>query len=177
MEIEHVKILGQVPFIMRALTSKHADFLSHFDYIIEGNTIADFISTSFKQRLIDNHHTDPANKVKIKGHLPLEHIFGFCKTFKKNTKNLGFHLTLKIKDLQIIFFATIATGINVTIISLYLFVLALIPNTDTQVMFNESSRNNYTITYDSWYTERKLSNNGNEFRVNNGSAQHVNSPK
>ena len=161
---------------MRALTSKDGDLLSHFDYINEGNTIVDFNSTSFKQMLNDNH-TDPANKVKIKGRLLLEHVFGFFKTFKKVTKNLKFHLTLKTKDLKKIIFTTIATGINVTIISLYLFVPALIPNTDTRVMFNETIKNKYTITYDSWYTKRKLSAAGNELRVDIGSAQHVISPK
>ena len=44
-------------------------------------------------------------------------------------------------------------------------------------MFNESTKNNYTITYDSWYTERNLSTNGNELQVDIGSGQHVNSPK
>ena len=43
-------------------------------------------------------------------------------------------------------------------------------------MFNESIKNNHTITYDSWYTERKLSTDGNELQVDIGSAQHVNSP-
>ena len=58
-----------------------------------------------------------------------------------------------------------------------MFVPTLIPNSEAQVMFNESIRNNYTITYDSWYIERKLSTDGNELQVDNGSAQHVNSPK
>ena len=44
-------------------------------------------------------------------------------------------------------------------------------------MFNESIKNNYTTTYESWYTERKLSTDGNELQVDIGSAQHVNSPK
>ena len=36
---------------------------------------------------------------------------------------------------------------------------------------------NYTITFDSWYTERKISNDGRELQVDIGSAQHINSPK
>ena len=51
--------------------------------------------------LINNHKED--NRGKIKGQLPLEHIFGFCKSFKKVTKNLGFHLKMKTIDLQIFF--------------------------------------------------------------------------
>ena len=126
--------------------------------------------------LIDNH-TVEANKGKIKGQLLIEHVFGFCKTFEKITKNLRFHLTVKTNELQNIIFTIIATGGNVTTNSLYLFVPILIPNTETQVMFNETVKNNYTITYDSWYTERKLSTNGYELQVDIGSAQHGNSPK
>ena len=84
---------------------------------------------------------------------------------------------MKTNDLQKFFFTTKATDINVTVNSLYLFVPILMPNTETQVMFNESIRNNYTITYDSWYTEPKLSTDGNELQVDIRSAQHVNSPK
>ena len=46
--------------------------------------------------LIDNHID--ANKGKIKVYLYLEDMFGFCKSFKKVTKNLGFHLMLKTND-------------------------------------------------------------------------------
>ena len=82
-----------------------------------------------------------------------------------------------MNDLQDIIFTTIADDINVTINSLYLYVPQLIPSTTTQVMFNESIMNNYTITFDSWYTERKISNDGRELQVDIGSAQHINSPK
>ena len=124
-----------------------------------------------------DYHNAVANKRKIKGQLPPEHIFGFCKTFKKITKNLGFHQTFKMNDLQNCIFTTIATDINVTSNSLYLYVPTLIPSTATQVMFIESIMNNYTITYDSWYTERNLSTDGNELQVDIGSAQHNKSPK
>ena len=123
-----------------------------------------------------NNHTE-ANRGKIEGHIPLEHMFGFCKSFKKITKNLGFHLTCKANDIQKVLYTTIANDINVTIITLHLFVLVLIPNTETEVMFNESIKNNYKITYDSWYSERKLSTDGNELQVDFGSVQQVNSPK
>ena len=58
-----------------------------------------------------------------------------------------------------------------------MFVPVLIPNTETQVMFNEAIQNSYAITCDSWYTERKLSTDGNELQVDIGIAQHVKSPK
>ena len=81
-----------------------------------------------------------ANKSKVKAHLPIEHIVGFCNTFKKITKNLGFHLTFKTNDLQNIISTTIATDDNVTINILYLFVPVLIPNIETPVMFIESKK-------------------------------------
>ena len=46
--------------------------------------------------LIDNH-TLQSNKGKMSGHVQLEHIFGFYKTFKK-IKGLGFHPTFKTSD-------------------------------------------------------------------------------
>ena len=146
MEIEQVNFLGQVSTILRALISKDGDLLSHFD-----NEAENGINNSSLKQMLTNNHTE-ANRGKIKGHLPLEHIFGFCKTFKKITKNLGFHLTFRTNDLQDIIFTSLGNDINVTINSLYLFVPILIPNTETQVMFIESIKNNYTITYDSWYT-------------------------
>ena len=107
----------------------------------------------------------------------MERIFGFCKTSRKITKNLGFHLKFKTANLQYNILKTIATDINVTINNLYVNVPILIPNTQTQVMFNESIMNNYTITFDSWYTERKISNDGRELQLDIGSAQHINSLK
>ena len=101
---------------MRLLTSKDSDLSSCFDKNGE-NALNN--NNVLKQILINNH-TEPANKGEIKSHLSLEHIFGFCKTFKKITKNLGFHLTFKMNDLQDIVFTTIATAINVTIAYIYM---------------------------------------------------------
>ena len=61
------------------------------------------------------------SKGKIKSQLPLEHIFEFCITLEKITENLGFHLTLKLENPQDIIFTAIATDINVTINSFYLY--------------------------------------------------------
>ena len=174
MEIENIKFVGQVSTIMRALTSKDGDLLSHFDQIDE--SAAESNNTSLKHMLINNH-TEAVNRGKIKGQLLLEDIFGFCKTFKKITKNLGFHITLKTNDLQNIIFTTLANDINVTINSLYLFVPILTPNSETQVLLNESIKNNYTLTFDSWYTERKIVTDGGEFQVDIASSQSTNSPK
>ena len=152
MDLEDIKYVGQVSTIMRLLTSKDADLSSYFDKNGE-SAIDEHIF--LKKISIDNHAVE-INKGKIKGYLALEHIFGFCKTFKKITKNLGFHLRFEMNDLQDIIFSTIADDIHVTINSLNLFVPKLIPSTSTQFMFNEAIMSNYTITFHSWYTERKI---------------------
>ena len=105
--------------------------------------------------MLINNHTD-ANKGRIKRNLYLEDIFGFCKVFKKVTKNLGFHITFKTNDLQNIIYSSMANDINVTINNLYLYVPSLIPSVETQVMFNEAAQNNYKISYDEYYTERRV---------------------
>ena len=161
MEEEHAKFLGQVSTFMRSLSNRDGDLLSNFDNINGTDTNTSMNNNSLNYRLI-NSHDEPIIGEKIRGQLPLEHIFGFCKTFKNITKKLGLHSTFRTADLQNIKFTSIANDINVTINSLYLYVPVLISNTDTQLMFNESIRNNYTITYGSWYTERKVSTDGNE---------------
>jgi len=75
-DLEHNNFVGQLSTIMRDLTSKDGGLLSHFDKINESQ--AEIINTSPKHHLVNNV---AANKWKIRRHLPLEHIFGFCKTF------------------------------------------------------------------------------------------------
>ena len=96
-DIEHKNYMGQVSTIMRLLTSKDGDLLSHFEKNDESE--AEMVDTSLHHHLNNNHDVD-ANKGEIKGILPLEHIFVFCKTFEKINKQLGFHLTLKTAGLQ-----------------------------------------------------------------------------
>ena len=125
--------------------------------------------------LIDNH-TDP-NKGKITGYLYLEDIPGFCKTFKKVTKNLGFHVTFKTNDLQDIIYTSMDDDdINAIIYSLFLYIPNLIPSVETQLMFNEATRKNYKISFIEWYTERRVISDM-ICQLNIGSAQQVNSPK
>ena len=152
--LEHNKNVGQISTIKRVLTSKDGDFLSQFDNINESNTNDDFDSTSMKKMPIDNHGND-ADRGKIKAQLPLEHIFGFFKSFKKITINLGVEITFKTANFQNIIYTSMADGtqINVTNNSLYLYVPFLIPSAETQLMFNESIENNYRIFFDEGYTE------------------------
>ena len=140
---------------MRAISNKDGDLLSHFDNINE-NGIPVFkrlanlpvqIRYTAHQKMLINNHTD-VNKVKMKGYLYLEDIFGFCKTFKKVIKKLGFHLTFKTNALQDIIYTSMTDDINVTNNNLYLYVPDLIPSVATQVMFNEATQNNYKMTCD-----------------------------
>ena len=182
-DIEINKFCGQVSTIMRAISNKDGDLLSQFDNINENDIpvlerLADLppqIRDSPHQKMLINNHTD-ANKGKIEGYLYLEDIFGFCKTFKKVTKNLGFHLTFKTNDLQNIIYSSMADDINVTINNLYLYVPNLIPSVETQVMFNEATQNNYKISFDEWYNERRIISD-TITQLDIGTSQHVNSPK
>ena len=125
--------------------------------------------------MLINNHTD-ANKSRIKGYLHLQINFGFCETFKKVTKKLGFHLTFKTHDLQDIIYTSMTDDINVTINNLYLYVPNLIPSVETQVMFNETARNKYKISYDEWFTERRIKLD-TITQLGIGSSQNVQSPK
>ena len=182
-DLEHNKYLGQISTIMRVVSSRDVHLLSQFDNINEeicaneDATSENICCTSLNKMLMTNHEEN-ANRGRIKGQFPLEHIFGFCKTFKKVTKNLGFRITFKTANLQDIIYTTIAAGnqIKVTINSLYLFVPLLIPTTATQLLFNESTQNNYRIIFDEWYTERRIVAD-QILQVDIGSAHSVNSPK
>ena len=120
-DIEINKFCGQISTIMRAISNKDGDFLSQFDNINENdipvvNRLADLpvqIRDTPHQKMLINKHID-ANRGKIKGYLYLEDIFGFCKSFKKVTKNLGFHLSFKTNDLQDIIYTSMTDDINVT---------------------------------------------------------------
>ena len=106
-DIESNNFCGQVSTTMRVILNKDADLLSQFDNVNENdiplleritNPPPQIRDTPHQKMTIDNH-TD-LNKGKIKGFFYPEDIFGFCKSFKKVTKSLGFHLMLKINDLQ-----------------------------------------------------------------------------
>ena len=182
-DLEHNKYCGQISTIMRVIFTRDDDLLSKFDNfkeekgVDEAATTANIRSTSLHKMLITNHEAD-ANRRKIKGELPLEHIFGFCETSQKVTKNLGFRITFKTANVQDIIYTKIADGtqINVTNNSLYLFVPFLIPTPETQLLFNESIQNNYRKFFDEWYTERRIVTD-QIYQVDIGTAQSVNSPK
>ena len=182
-DIKINKFCGPVSTIMRVISNKDGDLLFQFDNINENdipvlNRLADLpvqIRDTPHQKMLINNHTD-ASKGKIKGYLYLEDIFGFCKTFKKVTKNLGFHLSFKTNELQDIIYTSMTDDINVTNNNLYVYVPNLIPSVETQLMFNEATQNNYKISYDEWFTERRIISD-TITQLDIGSSQNVQSPK
>ena len=182
-DIEHNKFRGQVSTTMKVISKEDDNLLSQSGNTNENDIpllerLADLPpqirSTPHEKMLIDNHID--ANKGKIKGYFYLEHISGFCETFKKVTKNLGFHFLFRTANLQDIIYTSIDDDINVTIKRLYLYKPNLIPSTETKLLFNEATENNYKISFDEWYTERRLLS---DLLVQHdiGSAEEVNSPK
>ena len=174
-EIEHNKNLGNVSTIMRLLTQKDGDLSSYFDRIDE--TEAGINNSTLKKLLIDSH-TNNDNKGQIRANLPLEHIFGFCKTFKKIKKGLGIELQLKTSnEKQNLIYTTLGgNDVNVTINSIYLYIPSLVPSAEQQQMFNEAIRENFTLSFDAWVTDRKPVNTGNEYQLDIGSASNINIP-
>ena len=127
-DIEHNKFCVQVSTNMKVISNKDDDLLSQFGKnnendipLLERLAVLppQIISTPHQKLFIDNH-TD-ANKDKSRAYLYLDHTFGLCKTFKKVTKNLGFHLMFKTNDLQDIIYTSMDDDINETINKLYLF--------------------------------------------------------
>ena len=162
-DIETIKFCGRVSTIMKVILNKDGDLISQFDNINENDIpvlerllkLQPQIRDTPHQKIIINKLTD-ANKGKNKGYINLEDTFGFCKTFVKITKNVGFHLMLKTNDLQDIIYITMDDNRDVSINNLYFFVPNFIPSIETQLMFNEATQNNYKISFDEWYTERPL---------------------
>ena len=66
--------------------------------------------------------------------------------------------------------------INVTSKSLFLYIPNQIPSVETQLLFNEATQNNYKISFDEWYTERRIIS---DLLIQHdvGSAQNVIQPK
>ena len=72
---------------MRLLAHKNGDLSTSFNQQDKINkTREESVNTSLKPLLNNNHDVD-SNKREIKGHLHLEHIFGYCKSSKKISKS------------------------------------------------------------------------------------------
>ena len=66
--------------------------------------------------------------------------------------------------------------LNVTNNSFYLYIPNLIPSVETQLMYNEATQKIYKISFDEWYTERRVISDM-IFQLDIASAQQTNSPK
>ena len=168
---------------MRVISNIVGDLLSQFDNTNENdipvlerlaNLPPQILPTPLQKMLINNH-TD-AKSGKIKGYLYLEDIFRFCKTFRKVTKKLGFQLVFKTNDFQNIIYTSMTDDINVTINNLYLYVPNLLPDFETQEIFNEAAKGNYKISYDEYYAERRVIS-GMTAQADIGNSQQINSLK
>ena len=171
---EHINNIGQTSTILRALTPEDGDLKSYFDKNDESE--AEIENTSPYHHLINNHDL-PVNNGKTKGHLPLEHILGFCRTFKKITKHLRFPLTFKTADIQDIIYTSLVDNSKVNFDKLFLYVSIFISDAQTQIQFKESIENSFTLSIDTWSFGRKTVNTQLEHQVDIGGAQNVNSPK
>ena len=173
-EIEQNIFVGPISTIMRLVTQKGGDLSTYFDIINESE--GEINNTSLRQILIDNH--TEANRGLIRGHLPLEYIFEFAKSFKKITKGLGFELDLRTSIRKPdIFYTTLGENdVNVTINSINLFIPQIIPSPETQVYFNEAISKTFTLSFESWTTDRKPVDTAREFQVDISSASNINSP-
>ena len=79
--LENTKYVAPISTIMRALTTKEGDLLSHFNKIDESQ--AEINSKSPKHLLVDSHDI-AANKRIMKGQLPREHFFWILSNVQKN---------------------------------------------------------------------------------------------
>ena len=159
---------------MRLVTEKDGDLSKYFDLINEKeNGIND---STLKQILINNH--TEANRGLIRSNLPLEYIFGFARSFKKITKGLGFELNLRTSNRKrdILYTTLDDDDVNVTINSISLFIPHLIPSPETQVIFNEAISQTFTLSYESWTTDRIPVDTAREFQLDISSASNINSP-
>ena len=102
----------------------------------------------------------------------------FVKPLKKITKGLGFELQLKTtNEKQNIIYTTLGgNDINVTINSIYLYILSLVPSAEQQQIFNEATRETSTLSLDAWVSDRKPVITGNEYQLDIGSASDINVP-
>ena len=78
-EIEQNKYVGPIPTIMRLVTKKDGDLFTYFDIIDQSE---DEINNSSLKKILTDNHTE-ANRGLIRGHLPLDFLFGFARSFKK----------------------------------------------------------------------------------------------
>ena len=65
---------------------------------------------------------------------------------------------------------------NVFLKSISLYIPRIIPSPERQVHFNEDNANSFSISYESWTTDRKLVDTDKEFQTDISSASNIKSP-
>ena len=95
----------------------------------------------------------------------------------KITKPLAFHLSFKTADLQDFIYTTLGRDITVAIDKFYLYVSTFIPDPATRRTFNDSIKNSLTLSFHSWFTDRKLIETGLEYQLVIAASQDVKPPK
>ena len=90
---------------------------------------------------------------------------------------LGYHLTFETVDLQDIIYTTLGDNLEANLISFFLYVPILIPDDQTQSLFNDSDKNSFTLSFDSWSTDRKSVDTLLQYQIDIGSAQIIISSK
>ena len=91
---------------------------------------------------------------------------------------MGFELDLRTSNRkQDILYTTLGDNdVNVIINSSNLFIPQIIPSPETQVYFNEAISKTFTLSYESWTTDRKNVDTAKEFQLDLSSASNINSP-
>ena len=166
--IEQNKYVGPISAIKRLVTQKDGDLSTYFDIIDETEN---GINNSSLKQILNNNHTE-ANRGLIRGHLPLEYIFGFARSFKKISNGLGFELDLRTSNRKrdILYTTLDDNDVKVTINTINLFIPQIIPTPETQEIFNEAISKTFTLSYESWTTDRKPVDTAREFQVDISSA-------
>ena len=174
LEIEQNKYIRPISFIMRLVTQQNGDLFTYFDIYDERE---DGINNSSLKQILNDDHIE-ADRGLIRGYLPLECIFGFARSFKKITKWFGFELDLRTSNRkQDILYTNLGDNdVNVTNNSIKLFIPQIIPSPETQVYFNEAIWKSFTLSYESWTTDRKPVDTAREFQIDISSASNLKSP-
>ena len=103
---------------------------------------------SLRKRFVNNPG-EVDNRVRIKGHLPLEHVFGVCRTLYIITKNLGFHLYFKTADFWDLIYTTSGSDFIITNDSLFLYIPTFLLDASTQSLLKGSIKSSFTLKSDS----------------------------
>ena len=96
----------------------------------------------------------------------------------KKTKGLGFELELRttIRKQDFLYTTLGDNVVNVTKNSISLFVPQIVPPRETQVYFNEAISKTFSLSDESWTTDRKPVDKAREIQIDISSASNIKSP-